>query len=121
MNEDRHTHNLAVLLDEAGNYHYCPLFDHGGALLSDTTMDYPVSGDVYELIEKAKPKTFCQNFDEQIDIAEELYHPKLEFYFREQDVQQLLNQESCYSQEIKERVFTILMWQRHRYQYLFRN
>ena len=37
LNEDRHTHNIAVLLDPDGKYHYCPIFDNGAALLSDTS------------------------------------------------------------------------------------
>lgn len=27
LNEDRHTHNIAVLMDSEGTYHYCPVFD----------------------------------------------------------------------------------------------
>lgn len=41
LNEDRHMHNIAVLNDGFGNYHYCPVFDNGCALLSDTQMEYP--------------------------------------------------------------------------------
>lgn len=119
LNEDRHTHNLAVLLDEYGKYHYCPMFDHGGALLSDTTLDYPMTGDVYALIKNAKPKTFCGNFDEQLDIAEELYGQQIQFMFDDKEADRLLNEEAGYPQDIKERVSTILRWQKHRYQYLF--
>ena len=119
LNEDRHTHNLAVLLDEYGEYHYCPMFDHGGALLSDTTLVYPMTGDVYALIENAKPKTFCGNFDEQLDIAEELYGQQIQFMFDDKEADRLLNEEAGYPQDIKERVSTILRWQKHRYQYLF--
>ena len=39
LNEDRHTHNIAVLLDPDGKYHYCPIFDNGAALLSDIVQD----------------------------------------------------------------------------------
>ena len=35
LNEDRHMHNIAVLRDKSGEYHYCPIFDNGCALLSD--------------------------------------------------------------------------------------
>ena len=73
LNEDRHTHNIAVLLDNTGKYHYCPVFDNGAALLSDTTMDYPLHSEVYELLDGVKAKTFCQDFDEQLDLAEQLY------------------------------------------------
>ena len=87
------------------------MFDHGGALLSDTILVYPMTGDVYALIENAKPKTFCGNFDEQLDIAEELYGQQIQFMFDDK--------EAGYPQDIKERVSTILRWQKHRYQYLF--
>ena len=120
LNEDRHTHNLAVLLDEYGEYHYCPMFDHGGALLSDTTLDYPVTGDVYKLIESAKPKTFCDSFEEQLDIAEELYGQPIQFSFNSNDIDRLLREEQYYSEDRKARIGTILRWQKHRYQYLFR-
>ena len=29
--------------DNSGKYHYCPVFDNGSALLSDLTVDYPLS------------------------------------------------------------------------------
>lgn len=50
LNEDRHTHNIAVLMDEIGKYHFCPVFDNGAALLSDTTIDYPLDADTELLI-----------------------------------------------------------------------
>ena len=42
LNEDRHTHNIAVLMNEKGEFAYCPIFDNGAGLLSDTLMDYPL-------------------------------------------------------------------------------
>lgn len=38
LNEDRHMHNIAVLMNGAGDYAYCPIFDNGAGLLADTTM-----------------------------------------------------------------------------------
>ena len=32
LNEDRHMHNIAVLRDGTGGYHYCPVFDNGCAI-----------------------------------------------------------------------------------------
>ena len=29
--------------DNSGKYHYCPVVDNGSALLSDLTVDYPLS------------------------------------------------------------------------------
>ncbi|MGN0154431.1 MAG: hypothetical protein ACI4A3_08255 [Lachnospiraceae bacterium] len=119
LNEDRHTHNIAVLMDEDGNYRYCPFFDHGAALLSDTTMDYPMTGDVEKLTCSVEAKTFCPDFDEQLDIAEKLYGKHLHFHFTRRDVEQLLEQEEIYSEEEKTRVLDVVMRQRQKYQYLF--
>ena len=101
LNEDRHTHNMAVLMDEEGKYHYCPVFDNGAGLLSDTTMDYPMSVETEELMGRVISKTFCQDFDTQLDAVEKLYGQHIKFDFREKDVQQLLESENYYSREIK--------------------
>ncbi|MBO5166716.1 MAG: hypothetical protein J6B90_09000 [Lachnospiraceae bacterium] len=119
LNEDRHTHNMAVLLDTKGEYHYCPIFDNGGALLSDTTMDYPMSGDIYTLLDKVKSKTFCQDFDEQLDVVERLCGQHLQFTFDRKVIADLLDKESYYPEEIKTRVEKILLNQRRKYEYLF--
>lgn len=59
LNEDRHTHNIAVLCDDLGEFHYCPIFDNGVALLSDLTMDYPMNREITELIPQVGAKTLC--------------------------------------------------------------
>lgn len=119
LNEDRHTHNIAVLLDSTGKYHYCPIFDNGAALLSDTTMDYPLDGELDELMGEVKAKTFCQNFDEQLDLAEQLYGHQIRFHYTEKEIDRLLDEELYYPKEMKQRVKTILMYQRRKYRYLF--
>lgn len=119
LNEDRHTHNIAVLLDGAGEYHYCPIFDNGAALLSDTTMDYPLHGELDELMEGVKAKTFCQDFDEQLDLAEQLYGNQIHFCYTEKEIDALLGKEPYYPEEMKRRVKEILMARRRKYQYLF--
>lgn len=53
LNEDRHTHNITVLMNGKGDYAYCPIFNNGVGLLADTTMDY-TKNDVTELLEKAE-------------------------------------------------------------------
>lgn len=118
LNEDRHTHNLAVLMNGSGQYTYCPIFDNGAGLLSDTTMDYPLNSDVYELEELPKSKTFCKEFDEQLIIAEKLYGQKICFTFNQQDVMKII-EAAPYSEEIKKRVMTVVFGQMRRYQYLF--
>lgn len=120
LNEDRHTHNIAVLLDEKGNYHYCPIFDNGASLLSDIKLDYPLSRDVFSLIKKVKSKTFSNNFDEQLDVVEKLYGRNLSFSFTKRDVEDIVDNNVLYSKEIKDRVKDIIFEQMRKYQYLFR-
>ena len=66
LNEDRHTHNIAVLMNEKEEFAYCPIFDNGAGLLADTMMDFPLSEDVYTLMRQAQAKTICADFDEQL-------------------------------------------------------
>lgn len=119
LNEDRHTHNIAVLMDEEGKYHYCPVFDNGAGLLSDTTMDYPMNIEIEKLMGSVTSKTFCRDFDEQLDAVERLYGQHIKFDFKEKDVQSLLERENYYSEEIKERIRYIVLEQRRKYGYLF--
>lgn len=119
LNEDRHTHNIAVLMNEKGEFAYCPIFDNGAGLLSDTRMDYPLQEDVYLLMEQSSPKTIGGSYDEQLDLSEELYGENLKFHFSKKDVMELLELAEGYSKEEKTRVETILFWQMRKYKYLF--
>lgn len=74
-------HNIAVLMNGKGDYAYCPIFDNGAGLLADTTMDCPLTGNIYILMDKDRPKTICSAFDEQLDISESLYKINLKFCF----------------------------------------
>lgn len=119
LNEDRHTHNIAVLLDPEGNYHYCPAFDHGAGLMADTVMDYPLNVPVYDLFGSVQAKTFSMDFDEQLDAAEALYGRHIWFSYSRREVFELLKKEEYYPENVKERVYDILMEQKRKYQYLF--
>lgn len=119
LNEDRHTHNIAVLMDDMGEFHYCPFFDHGAGIMSDTTVDYPINCNIEEAMSDVSAKTFCTNFDEQLDVAEKLYGQQIQFSFSAKDVEELLAKEGYYSSEEKERVRQIIIWQSRKYQYLF--
>ena len=119
LNEDRHTHNIAVLLDSNGEYQYCPIFDNGASLLSDIKLDYPLDESFYNLIETVKAKTFSANFDDQLDASEELYGKNLRFHFTKKDVSNLLKKEQLYSEEVKKRIEDVLFYQMDKYQYLF--
>ncbi len=120
LNEDRHTHNIAVMWDGDVGYGYCPIFDQGAALLADTAMDYPMGQDVIELMHRVEAKSFCRSFEEQLDIAETLYGDGMHFSFGEKEVRELLEKEDVYPEQVKQRVFTVLLQQRRKYGYLFR-
>ena len=79
----------------------------------------PMEENINNLMEEARSKTLCEDFDEQIEIAEELYGQQISLEFTKKDVKEILDMESYYPQEYKERVFEIIMNRRRKYRYLF--
>lgn len=118
LNEDRHTNNIAFILnDDTGEYRFCPYFDFGLSLLADTTEDYPLGEDIYRLINRIHAKPFDRDFD----ASQELYGNHLELFFTNQDIEQAFDEVSeFYSDEIITRVKELLYHQKHKYQYLFK-
>ena len=122
LNEDRHLHNIAVEMDGSGRYFLCPAFDHGAALLSDTTVDYPLSekpDDLYDMITSVQAKTFSTDFEVQLEVCEKVLGTRVRFHWDAAAATEVLNCEHCYPENIKERVKKILLEQRRRYAYLF--
>lgn len=119
LNEDRHTHNIAILMNKDRRFSYSPIFDNGAGLLADTSLDYPLGKDVYLQIKEVRAKTISADFDEQLDLSEKLYGNHLKFHFHAKDVSDLLDGISIYSQEEKDRVRDILLSQMKKYAYLF--
>lgn len=119
LNEDRHMHNLAVLMNPKGKYELCPIFDQGACLMADTTLDYPLGEDPLKMISRVKPKTFANSFDEQLDLCEEIYGTTIHFAFGANSVEQELQKIEGYSDEIKIRVLELILEQRRKYGYLF--
>ncbi len=120
LNEDRHMHNIAVLMNGEGAFRYCPIFDQGAGLLSDTSMDYPLQGDTISYIKSIQAKSFCKDFDEQLDASEKLYGRHLQFSFLKDVVASLLEQADIYPEGIRRRVEEVILLQRKKYAYLFR-
>lgn len=122
LNEDRHTNNIAFILnDDTGKYSFCPYFDFGLSLLADTTEDYSLGENIYNLIDKVHAKPFSDDFDEQLDAAQELYDNYLKFDFTNKDIETVFDEVAeYYSQEIIQRVKDLLYNQKHKYQYLFK-
>ena len=51
------SHLLELTSLEKDEFALCPIFDNGAGLLADITMDYPMDGDIYEMIGEVKGKT----------------------------------------------------------------
>ena len=119
LNEDRHLHNIAVVVGSDGKYNYCPIYDNGAALLSDINIDYPLKENTIDLIATVKSKTIGPDFMETIDAAEKLYGTKLEFYYDDFDIDKIINKCDIYDSKIKLRVKQILKYQRNKMKYWF--
>ncbi len=75
LNDDRHLNNIAVI-EQNGRYSYCPIFDNGAGLLSNTQyspMDISPQGLIPTLV--ARP--FCTTFNRQMNCARSLYGRQL--------------------------------------------
>lgn len=119
LNEDRHMHNIAVMMNSRQEFGYCPVFDNGACLLSDTTMDYPLGEDIMELMKECKAKTISADFDEQLETAEKICPDAIRFTFTQKDAEDIIMNAKYYTEQEKERVLTIIYQQMRKYSYLF--
>ena len=75
LNDDRHLNNIAVL-EKDGKYDYCPIFDNGAGLLSDTQMS-PMDIEPKGLIRSLTARPFGTTFNRQRNTVESLYGKQL--------------------------------------------
>ena len=75
LNDDRHLNNIAVL-KIGDKYDYCPIFDNGAGLLSDTRMS-PMDILPKSLIPALKARPFMMSFTRQMNTARSLYGRQL--------------------------------------------
>lgn len=82
LNEDRHTNNISILYNkETDSYRFCPFYDMGLSLFSDTKVDFPLDKDYFACKKSIVAKPFSRDFDEQLDAVNELYGSYLKFGF----------------------------------------
>ena len=75
LNDDRHLNNIAVI--KAGDkYDYCPIFDNGAGLLSDTRLS-PMDIEPKALISSLRARPFNMSFTRQMNTARSLYGKQL--------------------------------------------
>lgn len=79
MNEDRHYHNILFLYDETA-FTYSPLFDNGGALLSDTYLEYAMDTPFNACIRNVQAKPFSTSFNKQVTAIEKLVGVQLQVH-----------------------------------------
>lgn len=75
LNDDRHLNNIAVL-EQDGCFDYCPIFDNGAALLSNTQIS-PMDIAPKALISSVRARPFNTTFNRQILSARKLYGSQL--------------------------------------------
>lgn len=75
LNDDRHLNNIAVI-EQGGRYRYCPIFDNGAGLLSNTQFS-PMEIAPQGLIPALVARPFCTTFTRQMNTARALYGRQL--------------------------------------------
>lgn len=70
-NDDRHLNNIAVI-EQDGKYDYCPIFDNGAGLLSNTQLS-PMDISAPALISALRARPFNATFTRQMNTARSLY------------------------------------------------
>lgn len=74
-NDDRHLSNIAVI-EQDGQYDYCPIFDNGAGLLSNTQLS-PMDIAPPALISALQARPFHTTFTRQMNTARSLYGEQL--------------------------------------------
>lgn len=74
-NDDRHLNNIAVI-EEDGRYDFCPVFDNGAGLLSNTQV-FRMDIAPPALISKLQARPFHTTFTRQMNTARSLYGRQL--------------------------------------------
>lgn len=83
-NEDRHLNNIAVL-HRGEDFDYCPLFDFGAGLLSNTR-DYPLDIEPRAHLRLLRALPLNTTFGRQIQAARTVYGSHLEWNFTTEDI-----------------------------------
>lgn len=83
-NENRHLNNIAVLRRGEG-FDYCPLFDFGAGLLSNTR-DYPLDIEPRAHLRLLRALPLGTTFGRHVQAAQTVYGPQLERGFTVDDI-----------------------------------
>lgn len=128
LNTGRDTENITLLYDTVQKeYRFCPVFDMGDALFSDTKESCPLTKGMVECYHAVAAKPFSDTFDEQLNVANELYGSFLQFDISTTDminaVRDMVNGRTSdvrYQAVEIRRIGEILRFQTKKYQKMFR-
>lgn len=85
LNDDRHLNNIAVI-KSGDKYDYCPIFDNGAGLLSDTRLS-PMDIEPKALILSLRARPFNMSFTRQMNTTRLLYGNQLAmFVLKREDI-----------------------------------
>lgn len=89
LNDDRHLNNIAII-EKNSRFSYCPIFDQGAGLLSNT-MYSPMHIIPKTLIAEAKARPFNTTFNRQIRTMQGMYGKQLNLpYFTRSELYEML-------------------------------
>ena len=89
-NEDRHLNNIAVLR-RGSDFAYCPFFDFGAGLLSNTR-DFPMDIAPKALVSQLRAQPLGTLFSRQVHAARGEFDPQLQWDFTAADVDAALEE-----------------------------
>ena len=98
LNDDRHLNNIAVIRKE-DTFRYCPLFDFGAGLLSNTR-EYPLDVLPSGLIRNVVARPFQCGFARQVHAAQALYGKQLQWDFKKEDIDKVFEKIEGYYPQI---------------------
>ena len=90
MNDDRHLNNIAVL-EENGRFDYCPIFDNGAGLLSNTQI-YRMDIEPRGIMKTMVASPFFMTFNREVKTAHSLYGKILKLpKFTKNEIAEIIN------------------------------
>lgn len=118
-NDDRHFRNICVITEDGKTFRPAPIFDNGGAFLSDQySYGTDLKGnELYLTVDSVQAKPFSLDFDEQMKICERLYPNNI--YFRPLKEKDFFCVNSIYSENDINKILDIMRISLRKYSYLF--
>lgn len=118
-NDDRHFRNICVIRRSDNSFKLAPIFDNGGAFLSDKYSygNFSEDEDISIKMQSVEAKPFSSDFDEQLQACEALYGSST-LKLSRVTLQDLKCVESFYGEKELRGVYAILRESERKYSYI---